>query len=155
MNREIERKFLVRNDAWRTEADDGVECRQGYLCTDAAKTVRVRQMGTRGFLTVKGRTEGCSRDEFEYEIPITDAQALFALCDAIVEKRRYLISYEGMSWELDVFEGDNIGLMVAEIELESEDQPFINPAWLGDEVTGDPRYYNAVLAQNPFSTWTI
>lgn len=153
MKREIERKFLVRDESWRATADGGRLCCQGYLCSDGAKSVRVRILGAEAFLSVKGPTEGCARDEFEYAIPLEDARALFRFCGALVEKTRYLVSYAGMVWELDVFAGDNMGLVVAEIELDSEEQSFEIPPWVEGEVTGDPRYYNGQLARMPFSSW--
>ena len=153
MGVEIERKFLVKDDSWKASADTGLLCRQGYLCSGTGKTVRVRIMGERAFLTIKGPTEGISRSEFEYEIPVADAEALFAMCDGLVEKVRYLVEHEGMTWELDLFSGANEGLVMAEIELDSEEQSFVLPAWAGDEVSGDPRYYNAQLLRCPFSEW--
>jgi len=152
MATEIERKFLVRNDHWRTPS--GVRYSQGYLNRDRERTVRVRIAGVRGFLTIKGRSVGASRAEFEYEIPLADAQALLALCDGpLVEKIRHLVPHAGMSWEVDEFLGDNAGLVVAEIELSSEDQAFEHPDWLGEEVTTDPRYYNSSLATHPYRDW--
>ncbi len=152
MGIEIERKFLVKDDSWRAAADDGLECRQGYLAAEKGKTVRVRIMGTEAFLTIKGAMAGISRAEFEYEIPPSDAEALLALCGgAVVEKRRHLVNHGGMVWEVDVFGGAHAGLVLAEIELEREDQEFELPGWAGEEVSRDPRYFNAVLAQRPRS----
>ncbi len=153
MGIEIERKFLVTNDSWRTSAGPGQVCRQGYLCSGNGKTVRVRLIGTQAFLTIKGPTEGIARSEFEYEIPLDDAEAMLPLCGNLVEKTRYLIPHAGMTWELDVFAGKNKGLVMAEVELKSEDQSVDLPDWTGEEVSGDPRYYNAYLAAHPFSTW--
>jgi len=154
MGIEIERKFLVKDDGWKAEADAGLECRQGYLAAAPDKTVRVRIIGKQAFLTIKGPTSGITRSEFEYEIPEADAEALLALCGrAVVVKKRYFIEQDGMTWELDVFSGANEGLVMAEIELESEEQGFDIPDWLGEEVSGDIRYYNACLAQNPFTAW--
>ena len=150
---EIERKFLVKDDSWKSQASKGQNCKQGYLVGDAKKTVRVRVMGHQGFLTVKGATQGFSRLEFEYEIDEPDAAYMLMLCENIVEKTRYLIEHEGMTWELDVFEGSNEGLVMAEIELKSEEQSFDLPVWAGAEVTGDIRYYNASLANHPFTCW--
>ena len=153
MEIEIERKFLVKNDSWKAEADQGRLCRQGYLLSNGGATVRIRVIGEEAFLTVKGASSGISRTEFEYEIPTVDAEALLELCDNLVEKVRYLISYAGMVWELDVFAGANEGLIMAEIELKSEGQEVGLPEWAGEEVSGDPRYYNACLAKHPFTRW--
>jgi CYTH domain-containing protein len=149
---EIERKFLVINDNWR-DAPAVYFC-QGYLSRSKERTVRIRVAGDRGFLTIKGSTTGASRAEFEYEIPLFDAKQLFTLCDGpLVEKYRRKVSYEAMLWEVDEFLGDNKGLVVAEIELESEDQQFSKPDWIGEEVTQDRRYYNSNLSVNPFNNW--
>jgi len=153
MRMEIERKFLIKDESWRAEAGDGMACRQGYLVRDPQQTVRVRIMDGEGFLTIKGASEGLGRAEFEYNIPVSDAEELLQRCGALIEKMRYIIPFAGMTWELDVFAGENRGLVLAEIELESEDQPFDRPAWAGEEVTADPRYYNAYLAQHPFTAW--
>lgn len=153
MGIEIERKFLVKNSSWMANADQGRVCRQGYLLWDGGMTVRVRVIGAQAFLTIKGRSKGISQKEFEYEIPGADAEDLLDLCGNLVEKIRYLISYDDMVWELDVFAGANEGLVMAEIELESESQKFGLPDWAGAEVTGDPRYYNAYLANHPFTGW--
>ena len=154
MAREIERKFLVKNDAWRGLAE-GVLYRQGYLSAERERTVRVRTAGTKGFLTVKGITVGASRDEYEYEIPLADAVAMLdSLCiHPLIEKTRHAIAIGGLVWEVDEFAGDNAGLIVAEIELSSEDQAFSTPGWVGAEVTDDERYYNANLITHPFNAW--
>jgi adenylate cyclase len=153
MAKEIERKFLVRGEAWRALAT-GVEYRQGYLSTVKERTVRVRTVGRKGFLTVKGITIGASRLEFEYEIPTADADALLEMCEQpLVEKSRYKIPQGDLVWEIDEFAGVNRGLIVAEIELTSEDQAFALPDWIGAEVTGDPRYFNSNLIAHPFTTW--
>lgn len=153
MGTEIERKFLVRDDSWEKTAGEGQQCRQGYLCSGDRKTVRVRIIGNEAFLTIKGPTHGISRAEFEYEIPVADAEAMLQMCDNLVEKTRYFIQHAGMQWELDVFYGENEGLVMAEIELDSEDQDVDLPSWAGVEVSGDPRYYNAYLARHPFNGW--
>lgn len=154
MGIEIERKFLVTGDGWRQPASAQTHFSQGYLSRDPARTVRVRIAGENAFLTIKGATTGATRAEFEYEVPLADAQALLAMCDGpVVEKIRHLCPYEGMTWEVDEFLGANAGLVVAEIELESEGQVFGKPAWLGVEVTGDARYVNANLAVRPFTSW--
>ncbi len=152
MGIEIERKFLVKDDSWRAMADAGTLCRQGYLVAEKGKTVRVRVMGTQAFLTIKGAMNGISRVEFEYKIPIADAEALLVLCgDVVVEKVRHRVALGGKVWEVDVFGGSHAGLVLAEIELESENQPFDLPNWLGEEVSTDSRYLNAVLARHPRS----
>ena len=154
MGREIERKFLVRSADWSREATSARPLRQGYLAIDDGNTVRVRTDGQRAWLTIKGRGEGITRPEFEYEIPVADAAALLALCrDRLVEKIRHLVPVGALCWEIDEFTGDNAGLVVAEIELPAEDTPVPQPAWLGEEVTADPRYLNANLAVHPFARW--
>lgn len=154
MGIEIERKFLVSGDGWRAQAASQTRFSQGYLSRDPARTVRVRIAGEQAFLTIKGATRGATRAEFEYAVPLADAQALLALCDGpVVEKIRHLCPHEGMTWEVDEFLGANAGLVVAEIELQSEAQAFAHPAWLGAEVTGDGRYVNANLAVSPFTSW--
>ena len=154
MGIEIERKFLVQGDGWRSHGS-GIMYRQGYLLASQGKTVRVRLAGDQGFLTVKGPGQGMSRQEFEYTIPGDDAKVMLEqLCEhPLIEKRRYTIPWKGFVWEVDEFLGNNQGLILAEIELESEDQQFPSPPWVGREVTGDPRYYNACLFRNPYSQW--
>lgn len=154
MGIEIERKFLVIGDAWRRQASQATHFSQGYLSRDPARTVRVRIAGPKAFLTIKGATTGATRAEFEYPVPVDDARQLLAMSDGpVVEKVRHLCVVDGITWEVDEFLGANAGLVVAEIELLSEDQAFTRPPWLGDEVTGDARYVNARLAVAPFSTW--
>jgi adenylate cyclase len=149
---EIERKFLVRGDAWRT--DQGVHIRQGYLNRDKERTVRVRVAGVNAFLTVKGINTGAVRAEFEYQIPLADAGQLLQICDGpLIEKTRHIVAYAGMTWEIDEFHGENEGLVVAEIELESVLQIPAKPPWLGREVTTDFRYFNSHLAVRPYSGW--
>ena len=154
MGIEIERKFLVKDGSWKEQSDEGLVCRQGYLASDRESTVRVRVIGDKGFLTIKGATYGLSRSEYEYEIPAIDAEGMLQFCRSMVEKTRYLIEHGGMTWEVDVFGGYNGGLVLAEIELESEDQEFDLPDWAGEEVSGDVRYYNSHLAQHPFRSWS-
>ncbi len=151
---EIERKFLVQGDEWR-QLGQGTVYRQGYVARGNGRTVRVRIAGDRGYLTIKGATSGLSRLEFEYPIPITDAAELLeTLCDRpLIEKTRYRIEYAGLIWEVDEFAGENQGLILAEVELTSEDQAITLPSWIGEDVTHDPRYYNSNLSQNPFSQW--
>lgn len=153
---EIERKFLVADvsarAAWRAAV--GVAYCQGYLNRDKTRTVRVRIAGDAAFLTIKGISVGATRAEFEYAIPLLDAQALLALCDGpLIEKTRYALVDQGTVWEVDDFAGDNAGLVVAEVELHSETQVFEKPDWLGDEVTHDARYFNSNLASHPFARW--
>lgn len=154
MAQEIERKFLLASEGWRGLAE-GIAYRQGYLCAGKERSVRVRIAGDRGFLTIKGATMGAARSEYEYEIPLTDAREMLdTLCpQPQIEKKRYTIPYRGFTWEIDEFFSLNQGLIVAEIELDREDQPFERPDWIGDEVTGDARYYNAMLCISPFSSW--
>jgi len=152
MPTEIERKFLVTGDTWRTTT--GTRYTQGYLSRDPNRTVRIRVAGDHTWLTIKGRTTGATRPEFEYEIPMTDAHALLALCDTpLIDKIRRKITHDGHLWEVDEFLGENQGLILAEIELDSESEPFTRPPWLGPEVTGNTKYYNANLGQHPFTKW--
>jgi adenylate cyclase len=152
MGIEIERKFLVVGDDWR--AAPGQPFAQGYLNRDKARTVRVRIVEQQAWLTIKGASVGATRAEFEYPIPLADARQLLALCDGpLVRKTRRVVEHAGARWEIDEFEGDNAGLVVAEIELPSEDAAFEAPPWLGAEVTHDPRYFNSSLAVAPWRTW--
>ena len=154
MAQEIERKYLLTGDQWKSLAD-GTHYRQGYLSTVKERTVRVRTVGEKAYLTIKGATVGISRLEFEYEIPADDAnQLLDELCEKpIIEKHRYKISYGGLVWEVDEFHGLNEGLVIAEVELENADQAIDLPPWVGEEVSGDPRYFNANLVNNPYTNW--
>lgn len=154
MSVEIERKFLVRDVRWKS-LGQGVLLRQGYLSSHPERIVRVRIEGASAMLTIKGRTTGASRGEWEYPIPLDDARIfLDTLCEKpVIEKYRYRIPHAGMLWEVDEFLGENQGLVVAEIELTAEDQPFSKPDWIGDEVTNDARYANANLLRHPFSRW--
>ncbi|MBB5351548.1 CYTH domain-containing protein [Haloferula luteola] len=153
MGCEIERKFLVVGDDWRE--GQGVLFRQGYLNGHPDRTVRVRLEGDRGVLTIKGRSEGISRLEFEYPIPCEDAAELLEkLCERpLIEKRRYRVPSAGSVWEVDEFFGENEGLVVAEIELESAEQGIELPTWVGREVSDDPRYFNSNLVKYPFQQW--
>jgi CYTH domain-containing protein len=154
MGVEIERKFLVRGDAWRAGAV-GVPYRQGYLPAEAGCTVRVRLAGETGYLTVKGKTEGLSRLEFEYPIPSADATELLnLLClKPLIEKKRYRVEHAGHVWEVDEFFGDNAGLVTAEVELDDPEESVELPPWVGREVSDDYRYRNANLARNPYKNW--
>ncbi|MBR5163708.1 MAG: CYTH domain-containing protein [Schwartzia sp.] len=152
MSVEIERKFLV-NEKWKPEGRS-IHVKQGYLPGTGPMLVRVRQEDKRAFLTLKGRTEGITRSEYEYEIPMQDAGELLERCEKpIIEKTRYLVPAGPHTWEVDVFAGANEGLVVAEIELSREDEPFDRPAWLGREVSDDTRYYNSNLAAHPYCNW--
>jgi adenylate cyclase len=154
MATEIERKFLVVGNGWRPLGSGKLYC-QGYIPTQGKQTVRVRIVGDQGYLTLKGPAAGLSRPEFEYRIPVEDAQALLeTLCQRpFIEKTRYRIPIGQVVWEVDEFTGDNTGLILAEVELQSEDQSVDLPDWIGPEVTGDPRYYNANLVNNPYRNW--
>ncbi len=153
MKLEIERKFLVRND-W-PRPNSGQHCVQGYISADKHRIVRVRIKGDQAWLTIKALKTKLTRIEYEYEIPVEDAQILLdKLCiKPLIEKVRFTICPFDHEWEIDEFLGENSGLVVAEIELEEEDQPFKLPDWIGKEVTHDPKYYNANLAANPFKNW--
>lgn len=152
MAKEIERKFLVKEGSWRNEK--GTQYRQGYLNSMKERVVRVRTMNDKGYLTIKGLTVGASRLEFEYEIPRQDADLLLEICEKpLIEKTRIKVEEEGFVWEIDEFLGENLGLIVAEVELESENQDFPKPDWVLEEVTGDPRYFNSNLIKNPYKIW--
>jgi len=154
MGREIERKFLVTDTSF-LEGLQGARCAQGYLAVGPPVAVRVRIMDGVATLNVKTATTAISRAEYEYEIPAEDAEELLrtSCMGVAIDKTRYLVEHEGMTWEVDVFAGMNAGLIVAEIELEDEGQMFGRPAWLGKEVSGDARYLNTCLSQRPFSVW--
>jgi CYTH domain-containing protein len=154
MAQEIERKFLIKGDSWRILAK-GTTYRQGYLNSVKERTVRIRTVGDKAFLTIKGLTVGATRTEYEYEIPMADCSAMLdALAERpLIEKKRYKVDFDELTWEIDEFFGENAGLIVAEVELKSEDQAFKKPDWIGDEVTGDPRYFNANLIKHPYSKW--
>lgn len=154
-NVETERKFLVLNDSFLLEAVRSYRIRQGYIAHDGGNTVRVRIRDDQGFLTIKGPSlDGISRFEWERELPLPDAEALAALCHGFIDKTRHLVPAGAERFfEVDVFHGANEGLVMAEIELAAPDEPFARPAWLGREVTGDRRYYNAYLIGNPYTLW--
>ncbi len=154
MGVEIERKFLIDETKLPT-LQNGYTIKQGYIQTIDHTTVRIRVRGQEAFLTIKGKSQGASRLEFEYPIPLNDAEEMLTnLCHASrVEKTRYLIEYEGLTWEVDIFEGSNKGLMIAEIELKSEDEAFPLPEWVTKEVTEDVRYFNANLVEKPYKSW--
>ncbi len=155
MAQEIERKFLVLNESWREDAGPRVYISQGYLGEAQGASVRVRVEGERANINIKGATLGISRTEYEYPIPLDEAlEMLKNLClKPLIEKSRYKVKVGNHTWEVDLFAGDNAGLIVAEVELASEDQPFEKPAWAGDEVSDDPRYYNVCLVKHPYKDW--
>ena len=153
MGQEIERKFRV-DPAWQPEGE-GSLFEQGYLSSHPERVVRVRVDGTRAKLTIKGSNTGVTRTEYEYEVPLGDAQAMLRdLCEKpLISKRRHVITHAGKRWEVDVFLGDNAGLVIAELELASETEAFERPAWLREEVSDDPRFYNSNLVKAPYKTW--
>ncbi len=155
MPQEIERKFKVKGE-FKQFAKKVVRISQGYLCSVPERTVRVRVRDNKGFITVKGKSDkfGVSRFEWEKEISAEDARELLKLCErGVIDKSRYLVDYAGHTFEVDEFYGDNEGLVMAELELKNQDEPYESPSWLGDEVTGDNRYYNAVLSKTPYKDW--
>lgn len=155
MKQEIERKFLVATEGWRPAATSSRRLRQGYLCVDPGRTVRVRVAGDEAWITIKGTSSGAARAEYEYPLPVPDANRLLDhLClKPIIDKTRHLVPFGGQLFEVDVFHGDNTGLVLAELELPQEDAAVTLPPWIGKEVTGDERYFNAYLARRPFRTW--
>lgn len=154
MGKEIERKYLVKGDRWKNLAQ-GVLYRQGYIATVGA-TVRVRVIGDRGYLTIKGKSIGTVRSEFEYPIPVEDAEEMLnTLCDRpLIEKFRYIIPYGNLLWEVDEFLGDNAGLIIAEVELENEQQQVTLPDWIDKQVT-DSKYFNSNLVKHPYKLWVV
>ncbi len=155
MAQEIERKFLVKGD-FMPLVSKSSRVTQGYLCSVPERAVRVRVKGDKGFLTIKGigNQEGTKRYEWEKEIPVTEAQELMQICEpGVIDKTRHLVKQGNHTFEVDEFYGENQGLILAEIELGSEDESFEKPDWLGEEVTGDVKYYNVMLMKNPFTTW--
>ncbi len=155
MATEIERKFLVKNDAWHKAVTKTSFYRQGYLANSEGASVRVRAANGKGYLNIKSMTLGIQRQEFEYVIPLAEAEEMLdGLCvGPLIEKVRYLVEHQGHTWEVDVFEGANAGLVVAEIELQSDDEAFDLPDWVGKEVSDDHRYYNVCLVQHPYKEW--
>lgn len=154
MGIEIERKFLVKNNLWKADANTGTDFKQGYLTRGSNCSVRVRIEGNEANINIKSATLGILRQEFEYAIPLDEARELLDLfCPRTVSKKRYKVKYAGQTWEIDVFEQDNNGLVVAEIELNHADEKFEQPPWVGDEVSSQARYYNTELARHPFSQW--
>jgi len=155
MAHEIEHKFLVRDDSWRKEVYRSVPLRQGYLVSDPVRSVRIRIAAGQAHLNIKSGALGVSRSEYEYEIPLPDAREILEqLCSKpLLEKTRHLVRYGDHIWEIDVFEGDNAGLVVAEVELATLGESFARPPWLGEEVSYDSRYYNSELAKHPYKEW--
>lgn len=154
MATEIERKFLLKPDVWKPDGP-GRRMTQGYLSRDPDRTVRVRIVGDEAFMTVKSRRTGISRTEIEFPIALEHARDLMALCfQPVIDKTRYEVMHDGMLWEVDVFHGENEGLVVAEIELPAEDAPFTPPEWIGEEVSHDLRYTNSRLSEHPFQSWS-
>ncbi len=155
MSIEIERKYLVNGTDWKKQGK-GQFYQQGYLSSHPDRTVRIRRVENTGYVTIKGKASGASRTEYEYPIPVQDAIAMLdQLCEKpLIEKVRYRIAYQGLVWEVDEFQGENLGLVVAEVELTADDQAIELPAWVGQEVTGEKKYYNSNLIKHPFSTWT-
>ncbi len=155
MAQEIERKFLVKGD-FKKDASKETRITQGYLSSVPERTVRVRIKGDKGFITIKGigSASGASRFEWEKEIPVAEVESLLQICEpGVIDKTRYLVKSGNHTFEVDEFYGENQGLVVAEVELQAEDESFVKPSWLGQEVTGDTRYYNSMLMKNPFKKW--
>ena len=155
MAMEIERKFLLASEDWREQAHSSQPIIQGYLADNERGSVRVRLAGEKANLNLKGVTVGASRSEFEYPLSLADGRFMLEhyCADRVVEKVRHLVDFAGKRWEIDEFSGHNLGLFVAEIELDSEHEHFLRPPWLGKEVTGEPRYYNLMLADAPYQSW--
>lgn len=153
---EIERKFLVTSEAFKAEAHSAIKIVQGFLSVDPERTVRIRIKGEKGYLTIKGKSneEGTSRFEWEQEIALNEAESLLKIClPGVIDKIRYEVKLENHLFEIDIFYGNNEGLVLAEVELSSEDEEFPTPIWLGREVTGDIRYYNSQLSKQPYKNW--
>ncbi|NOZ13677.1 MAG: CYTH domain-containing protein [Acidobacteria bacterium] len=156
MGREIERKFLVKDTSWENEAP-GIPCIQGYLSLDPDRVVRVRIMGKDARITIKSRISNRIRREFEYPIPLEDAEEMLEklALGSLIDKTRHFIDFKGHTWEIDRFEGENSGLIIAEVELAGVDEEVELPPWIGMEVTDDPRYLNISLCQTPYSSWNV
>ncbi len=155
MATEIERKFLITSDEWRHDADAGIQITQGYMGSNEKSSVRIRINGDSANINIKSKTIGAQRSEYEYAIPLNEAnEILTALCDRpYIDKTRYHVNHQGHVWEVDVFAGDNEGLVVAELELTRVNETFSLPSWIGSEVTEDPRYYNICLVTHPYKSW--
>jgi adenylate cyclase len=156
MPTEIERKYLIKNDGWKSSVKQGTRYIQGYLVGSRHASVRIRIEGDRAFINIKSATLGVRRQEYEYPVPVEEAREILeTLCEKpLIEKTRYEIGYQGLEWEIDVFEAENKGLIVAEVELDSEDQEIVLPDWCGEEVSDNPRYYNVSLVKHPYSEWS-
>ena len=155
MTVEIERRFLLADDSWREAASEPLVLQQGYLSVEKERTIRVRIIGSQAWLTLKGYISDMTRSEFEYEIPLAHAQAMMAdMCPFKMEKYRYRVEFKGFVYEIDEYFGDNAPLIVAEIELPSEDTEFPKPSWLDQEITSDGKFTNAYLSKHPYSSWT-
>jgi len=156
MAKEIERKFLLKSDTWCDEVDSSCRYAQGYMSSSEKVSIRIRISDEKAYLNFKSATLGISRTEYEYEVPLADADDMLAnFCEGpLIEKVRYFVKRGDHTWEIDVFEGDNTGLVVAEIELQTEDESFDVPDWIGAEVSDDPRYYNVCLVTHPYCQWT-
>ena len=155
MTVEIERRFLLADDSWREAASEPLVLQQGYLSVEKERTIRERIIGSQAWLTLKSYISDMTRSEFEYEIPLAHAQAMMAnMCPFKMEKYRYRVEFEGFVYEIDEYFGDNAPLIVAEIELPSEDTEFPKPSWLGKEITSDGKFTNAYLSKHPYSSWT-
>jgi len=151
---EIERKFLVKNQDWKKLIVEKHSIQQGYLNTDKSCNVRVRIMNNLAFITIKGKRVNTARPEFEYEIPLNDAESILKLSkNSIIKKTRFTVNHKGQIWEIDQFEGDNQGLVIAEIELKQKDEAISLPNWIGTEISNDERFYNLSLSSNPFKNW--
>jgi adenylate cyclase len=155
MATEIERKFLTRNNGWRSHATRSIRMRQGYLSEGYERSIRVRTENDRAFINIKSSEDGIHRLEYEYEIPLKDAAEILEriAIRPLIEKRRYIVEHDGFEWEIDVFEGENEGLVIAEVELPTIDSRLSLPDWIGREVSDDLRYYNVSLHKKPYSTW--
>ncbi len=154
MGIEIERKYLVKSDVWKSLGDKKFY-QQGYLLIDKNRTIRIRTIEDKGFITIKGSAKGISRNEFEYEIPVEEARVILeTLCEKpFIKKYRTKIQLNNLIWEVDEFIDENNGLVIAEVELENENQKIDIPNWIGEEVTGDMKYFNSMLIKNPFTKW--
>ena len=157
MAKEIERKFTIINNNWKEAVSSSSRFRQGYMGTDEKASVRIRLEDDKANINIKSATLGIQRQEYEYDIPVTDAnEMLDTLCHKpLIEKTRHYVQHQGKTWEIDVFEGDNQGLVVAEIELDSEDESFTLPDWAGEDVSHDTRYYNVCLVSHPYKDWDL
>ena len=155
MGTEIEKKYLIVNDDWCKNADDGIYMVQGYMGTNEKSSIRIRIHGDTANLNIKSSTIGITRSEYDYPVPVDEAKEILeTLCDRpYIEKTRFHVMHEGHEWEIDVFAGDNDGLIVAEVELDSLDEEFALPDWAGDDVSDDPRYYNVCLVTHPYKDW--